>query len=199
MFLLTNSIYFTLFNSLDAKSTNIEVVVKSGGLKLLRIQDNGTGIRPEDLEIVCERFTTSKLQKFEDLTSISTYGFRGEALSSISHVSHLTILTKTVKDKCAFKWDLLINKLQFILKIFFRACYEDGKLREKPKPFAGNQGTQVTVEDLFYNVPQRKQILKSPTDEYQKIFDIVSKYSIHNSNVGFVLKKFGEPNALRWF
>lgn len=88
---------------MDAKSKNIQVTVKSGGIKSLQISDNGTGILKENLPILCERFTTSKLQNYSDLQSISTYGFRGEALASISIISRLLVQTKTKDDPCAYK------------------------------------------------------------------------------------------------
>ncbi|CAK6435737.1 unnamed protein product [Pipistrellus nathusii] len=173
-----NAIKEMIENCLDAKCTSIQVVVKEGGLKLIQIQDNGTGIRKEDLDIVCERFTTSKLQSFEDLANISTYGFRGEALASISHVAHVTITTKTADGKCAY-----------------RASYSDGKLKAPPKPCAGNQGTQITVEDLFYNIATRRKALKNPSEEYGKILEVVGRYAIHNSGISFSVKKQGETVA----
>ncbi|EFN66099.1 DNA mismatch repair protein Mlh1 [Camponotus floridanus] len=173
-----NALKELIENSLDAKATNIQITTKEGGLKLLQIQDNGTGIRKEDMDIVCERFTTSKLQKFEDLSALTTFGFRGEALASISHIALLTITTKTADEKCAYK-----------------ASYINSKLKAPPAPCAGNQGTIITIENLFYNVATRRKALSNPSEEFNKITEIVMKYAVHNPTVGFTLKKHGESSA----
>uniref|UniRef100_A0A3B4YQ56 MutL homolog 1, colon cancer, nonpolyposis type 2 (E. coli) n=1 Tax=Seriola lalandi dorsalis TaxID=1841481 RepID=A0A3B4YQ56_SERLL len=175
-----NAVKEMIENCLDAKSTNIQVTVKDGGLKLLQIQDNGTGIRKEDMEIVCERFTTSKLQTFEDLSAIATYGFRGEALASVSHVAHVTITTKTADAKCAYRYEDILNHGSLI-------CF-----------LASLKITCIKiVEDLFYNVSTRRKALKSPSDEYSRIVEVVSRsgYAIHNSGKSFSVKKQGETVA----
>ncbi|OTA63651.1 DNA mismatch repair protein MutL, partial [Hypoxylon sp. EC38] len=172
-------------NAVDAGSTSLEVLVKEGGLKLLQITDNGHGINKEDLPILCERFTTSKLKKFEDLSNIATYGFRGEALASISHIAHLTVTTRTKDSDCSW-----------------RAHYDGGKLSPAkpgqsadPKPVAGRIGTQISVEDLFYNVPTRRKAFRSPSDEYNKIIDMVGRYAIHCAGVAFSCKKHGDSGT----
>ncbi|KAG0311298.1 DNA mismatch repair protein [Linnemannia gamsii] len=176
-----NALKELIENSLDAGSTSIQVSIKDGGLKLLQIQDNGHGIRTEDLAIVCERFTTSKLRTFDDLSTMSTYGFRGEALASVSHIAHVTITTKTKDSNCAYK-----------------ASYSDGAIipakpggAAEPKPCAGNNGTQISAEDLFYNVPTRRKALKNATEEYNRILDVVNRYAIHNEGVSFTCRKVG--------
>lgn len=191
-----------LENSIDAGSTSIEILVKDGGLKLLQITDNGHGIevcltfgcshlpklitwQRDDLPILCERFTTSKLKAFEDLMSIGTYGFRGEALASISHIAHLKVTTRTANSSCAWQ-----------------AHYQDGKLAPpkpgqsaEPKAAAGRQGTQITVEDLFYNIPNRRRAFRSPSEEYAKVLDVITRYAVHREGVAFSIKKHGESGT----
>ena len=113
------------------------------------------------------------------------FGFRGEALASVSHVSHLTITTMTKEAKCAFK-----------------ASYADGKMLPaqtgkppKPTPCAGVKGTTISVEDLFFNVSTRKKALKSPSEEYSRILEVVSRYAIHRAGISFTCKKHGESAA----
>lgn len=141
-------------------------------------------MQKDDLAILCERHTTSKITTFEDLTSISTYGFRGEALASISHIAHLTVTTKTMESSLAWRAHYLDGHL---------APAKPGQAAE-PKGVAGRPGTQITVEDLFYNIPTRRRAFRSPADEFNKIIDMVGRYAIHCKGVGFTCKKAGESS-----
>lgn len=173
-----NALKEMMENSIDAKATKIDILVKEGGLKLLQITDNGSGIDKEDLPILCERFTTSKLETFEDLSKIETFGFRGEALASISHIARVTVTTKTERDVCAM-----------------RVSYSEGKMLGEPKPVAGKTGTIITVEDLFYNIPSRLKSFRSATEEFNKILDMIGRYAINNVGIGFTCKKFGDSKV----
>ena len=177
-----NALKELIENSLDAGATLIRITLKEGGIKMLQIQDNGSGIPPSDLPLLCERFATSKLRDFGDLESMSTFGFRGEALASISYVTaSMHVVSKTRQQDCAY-----------------RAYYANGSLAppkpgqsNDPKQCAGTDGTLITAEDLFYNVPQRRRALRSPADEYNRALDVVSKYAVHygGKGVGFVCRK----------
>ncbi|KAL8125140.1 DNA mismatch repair protein MLH1 [Apium graveolens] len=165
-------------NSLDASSTSINVVVKDGGLKLIQVSDDGHGIRYEDLPILCERHTTSKLSTFEDLHSIKSMGFRGEALASMTYVSHVTVTTITPGQLHGY-----------------RASYRDGVMEHEPKACAAVKGTQIMIENLFYNMTARKKTLQNSGDDYPKIVDLLSRFAIHYINVSFSCRKHGAPRA----
>ncbi|KGN45878.2 DNA mismatch repair protein MLH1 isoform X2 [Cucumis sativus] len=165
-------------NSLDAQATSVNVVVKDGGLKLIQVSDDGHGIRYEDLPILCERHTTSKLSTFEDLQSIKSMGFRGEALASMTYVGHVTVTT--------------ITKGQLH---GYRVSYRDGVMEHEPKPCAAVKGTQITVENLFYNMTARRKTLQNASDDYTKIVDLLSRFAIHHINISFSCRKHGAARA----
>lgn len=165
-------------NSLDAHSTSINVVVKDGGLKLIQVSDDGHGIRREDLPILCERHTTSKLTNYEDLQSIKSMGFRGEALASMTYVGHVTVTTITP------------GKLHG-----YRVSYRDGVMEDEPKPCAAVKGTQIMVENLFYNMIARRKTFQNSSDDYSKIVDLLSRFAIHHVNVSFSCRKHGASRA----
>jgi DNA mismatch repair protein MLH1 len=176
-----------LENSLDAGSTSIQITIKNGGIDFLQIQDNGHGIHKDSLPILCERFTTSKIRSFDDLTSCTTFGFRGEALASISHVAHLTVLTKTADSLCAYKAKYLDGVL---------VPFQSGD-NPLPKPCAGLTGTTITVEDLFYNMLPRRQALKNYSEETQRIVDVVTKYAVHYGDrmISMTCKRYGATQS----
>ncbi|UZJ53980.1 hypothetical protein CBS101457_003300 [Exobasidium rhododendri] len=181
----SNALKEMMENSLDAGATMIRIQLKDGGLKMLQIQDDGSGVAPSDMPLLCERFATSKLRDFSDLSKMTTFGFRGEALASISYVSaSMNVLSKTHDSEVAYKVG--------------RACYSSGRLvppkpgqSSAPRPSAGSQGTTITIEDLFYNIPQRRRALKSAAEEYNMALDVVSKYAVHygGRGIGFTCKK----------
>ncbi|KAJ4965627.1 hypothetical protein NE237_017476 [Protea cynaroides] len=165
-------------NSLDAGSTSISVTVKDGGLKLIQVSDDGHGIRYEDLPILCERHTTSKLSAFEDLQTIKSMGFRGEALASMTYVGHVTVTTITGGQLHGY-----------------RVSYRDGVMEHQPRPCAAVKGTQIMIENLFYNMTARRKTLQNSADDYSKIVDLISRFSIHHTEVSFSCRKHGAARA----
>ncbi|XP_020110363.1 DNA mismatch repair protein MLH1-like [Ananas comosus] len=165
-------------NSLDAAASSVSVVVKDGGLKLIQVSDNGHGIRYEDLPILCERHTTSKLSAFEDLQTIKSMGFRGEALASMTYVGHVTVTTITEGQLHGY-----------------RVSYRDGVMEHEPKPCAAVKGTQIMIENLFYNMIARRKTLQNSNDDYPKIVDLISRFAIHHTDVSFSCRKHGANRA----
>lgn len=154
-------------NSIDAGATKISIEVFDGGLREIIITDNGSGIEPEDIEKAFMPHATSKIQKSEDLENISSLGFRGEALASITAVSQVEMITKT-------------ENHDFGVQI----SYSGGKFQEKNEIGAAS-GTKIVVKNLFFNTPARLKFMKKPKSEEGEITHLLSRLILANPSVSF--------------
>ena len=153
-------------NSVDAGSKNITVEIKNGGKSYIRVTDDGSGIAREEIELAFEKHATSKISKFDDLYTIASLGFRGEALASIVSVSKVVAISKTEDSEIGCKLDLSSRK-------------------SKKSSIATNKGTSIIVEDLFYNMPVRRKFLKSDIAESNKISRLMYAFAIGYKNISF--------------
>ncbi len=157
-------------NSVDANSTQIKIHVENNGLDLISIEDNGLGMSMEELPLAFCRHATSKITRFEDLYSLGTFGFRGEALASIASISRVTTFSKPVEG--------LGGKL----------VYHGGKLISHLVMENLEQGTSIFVRDLFYNTPVRFKFVKSKISEKNAILKIINSFIISNPSIYFSVK-----------
>ena len=147
-------------NSIDAGATNISVEIKNGGISYIRITDNGKGIPEDDMEIAFERHATSKIRSAEDLSTVMSMGFRGEALASIAAIAKVEMVSKTANQENGYK-----------------VVVEGGKILEKTE--AGSAiGTSITVTNLFYNTPVRYKFLKKDYTEAGYIEDVITRIAL---------------------
>lgn len=160
-----------LENSLDAGAGRIEIEIEQGGVKLIRVRDDGRGIPKQELALALARHATSKVSSLEDLESIHSMGFRGEALPSISSVSRLSLISKTADEDAGYE-----------------ISGDGGTHIEPPKPAAHPVGATVTVRDLFYNTPARRKFLRTDKTEFKHIETLVSRLALSRFDVGFTLQ-----------
>ena len=161
-------------NSIDAGATNITVEIKNGGISYIRITDNGKGIMPDDMEIAFERHATSKIRKAEDLETVKSMGFRGEALASIAAIANVEMCSKTDGDSVGYK-----------------IVIEGGNILYKDE-YGCPKGTTITVKNLFYNTPVRYKFLKKDFTEFGYIEDAITRIALINPNISIKLINSGK-------
>lgn len=157
-----------LENSLDAGSTKIDIDIEQGGIKLIRIRDNGSGIHKEDLALALSRHATSKIRNLDDLEHVKSLGFRGEALPSIASISRMSI-TSRQQGGDGFK------------------VQGQDELSAEVSPAAHSEGTTIEVRDLFYNVPARRKFLRKEKTEFNHLEDVVKRIALSHSEVEVTL------------
>ena len=157
-------------NSLDAGATKIDLEIEQGGMRTMRVRDNGSGIHEEDLVLSLSRHATSKIKDLDDLESIMTLGFRGEALASISSVSRLTLSSATLDGA---GWQVMSQGV-------------DGD--PEISPAAHPPGTTIEVRDLFFNTPARRKFLRAEKTEFDHIDELIKRIALSSFSVNFTLK-----------
>lgn len=161
-------------NSIDANATNITIDIRNGGISYIKITDNGKGIAKDDLEMAFERHATSKIRTAEDLNTVVSMGFRGEAMASIAAISNVELISKTSEQEIGYK-----------------IVVEGGNVIEKEE--TGCQtGTTITVKNLFFNTPVRYKFLKKDYTETGYIEDVVTRLALVNPNIAFKLINTGK-------
>ncbi len=157
-------------NCFDAGATTINVDIEQGGIRRIRIRDDGCGIIKDDLGLALSRHATSKIASLGDLERVGTMGFRGEALPSISSVSRLLLISRTAGSDCAWRLEA------------------DGSERDfEPKPDSHPKGTTVEVRDLFYNTPARRKFLKTEKTEFDHILTVLQRMALSRFDIEFLL------------
>jgi len=157
-------------NSLDAGATDIRIVISQGGKRLIKVIDNGAGIHKDDLPLAISRHATSKVFAFDDLLNLSSMGFRGEALASIASISKFSLTSKHQSAEQAYT-------IQF----------DDFTQTPSITPANLSQGTQVSVSDIFYNTPARRQFLRTDKTENHQIEEVVKRLALSRYDVAFEL------------
>jgi DNA mismatch repair protein MutL len=158
-----------LENAIDAGAENIQLIVKDGGKTLIQVVDDGFGMSPADAAMCLQRHATSKIRKAEDLFHIRTMGFRGEALASIAAIAQMELLTRRDTDSLGVR-----------LKVA-------GGKKESPEEAVSPKGTSVSVKNLFFNIPARRNFLKSPKVEYRHVLEEFQRVALAHPDIAFSL------------
>jgi DNA mismatch repair protein MutL len=159
-----------LENSLDAGATRVDIQLEEGGVRLLRITDDGKGIPKDELALALARHATSKIASLEDLEAVASYGFRGEALASIASVARISLTSRSAD--AAHAWRILGHNLAI-------------------EPAAGTQGTVLEIADLYFNTPARRKFLKTEGTEYGHCVDVFQRMALARPDVSFTLSHNG--------
>lgn len=162
-------------NSLDAGALHIEIDIEKGGSKLIRVRDNGSGIAEQDLVLALSRHATSKIAELDDLEAISSLGFRGEALASISSVSRLTLTSRTEQQTAAWQASAAGRDMQVDIR-----------------PAAHPVGTSIEVVDLFFNTPARRKFLRTDKTEFGHIDELIKRLALSRYDVSWLLTHNGQ-------